>query len=148
MTLFKNSKKKFSTIALVGLLFTSTTAYAISQADVSSKFNEIVDAYLSKIVEEKMAEVETTSDTKKTALSGDIQVDLDTAKTNAGIELEQYIEERSAQHLINLEEIQASLKVELLNQTDISLDEQKAIVDARLKEEEDLFLQQLMDELQ
>lgn len=46
-------KRKFAVMLFVVVLFTSTSAYAINQADVVGKINEILDGYLTKIVEKR-----------------------------------------------------------------------------------------------
>lgn len=139
-----SKKSKFSTIFIVFLLFSSTSVYAISQADLSGKFNEIIDDYLAKIVEEKMTETVADSDDVKDQLAEELQGDLDTAKVEAGQELEAYIEAQSEQHLINLELMEDGLKVELLDQAEISLEKQKALVDLKLQQEESNFLEKLL----
>lgn len=86
-----------------------------------------------------MAEAEGLSTTKRNTLTVELQTDLDATKRTAGSELDQYIQEKSNQHLLNLETIKGDLSTELRTEAQLSLTEQKAAVDAEFKAKQDDF---------
>lgn len=149
--MFKNSKRGtvlFIASVLICSVVLSTTAYAVSQTNAGEKFLAIISGYLDGVREEKMKEKSPASDNKIVDIKADIQTDLDQAKLDAEVELEQYIEERTAQHLIDLENIRELLKLDILSVKDEELTRQKAKVDAELEAEKEQLLIDLNLDLQ
>lgn len=149
--MFKKTKRGtalFIVSVLICSVILSTTAYAVSQTTVGEKFSALISGYLDGVREEKMKEKSIASDSKIVDIKTDIQTDLDQAKLDAEVELKQYIEERTAQHLIELEDIRELLKLDILSVKDEELTRQKAKVDAELEAEKEQLLIDLNLDLQ